>query len=74
MDLNPNKNVFNLVDKKIISDAVEYSISKESYAKFVERIENTLLSYPIAPIDNVIKSMPKRISQVILSKDHHLKY
>ena len=74
MDLNPNKNVFNLVDKKIISDAVEYSISKESYAKFVERIENTLLSYPIAPIDNVIKSMPKIISQVIQSKDHHLKY
>ena len=74
MDLNPNKNVFNLVDKKIISDAVEYSISKESYAKFVERIENTLLSYPIAPIDYVIKSMPKRISQVIQSKDHHLKY
>ena len=60
MDLNLNKNVFNLVDKKIISDAVEYSISKESYAKFVERIENTLLSYSIAPIDNVIKSTPKK--------------
>ena len=51
--------------KKISSDAVKYSISKESYAKFVERTENTVLSYPSEPIDNTIESMPKTMSHVI---------
>ena len=73
-DFNPIKNVFNLVEKKSSSDAVKDSISKETYAKFVERVENTLLNYPVEPIDNIIKSMPKRISQVIQNKGHRLKY
>ena len=73
-NLNPIKNAFNLVEKKLNSDAVKYLISKESYAKFVERVENTFLSYPVEPIDNIIKTMPKRISQVVQSKGHPLKY
>ena len=52
-DLHPIENALNLVEKKSNSDAVKYSISKESYAKFVERVENTLLRYPIEPIDNI---------------------
>ena len=58
-NLNPLKNAFNLVEKKLGGDEVKYSISKESYAKFIERVENTFLSYSIEPIDNIIKSMPK---------------
>ena len=46
LDLNPIENVFTLVEQKLSSDAVKYSISKESYATFVERIEKTLWSYP----------------------------
>ena len=72
-DLNPIGNAFNLVEKKLSSDTVKYSLSNKSYAKFVETVEGTLLSYPIEPID-IIKSMPKRISQVIQSKSHRLKY
>ena len=71
-DLNPIANAFNLIEKNICIDAVKYSISKENYAKFVERVENTFFSYPREPIDNIIKSMPKRISQVIQSKGHRL--
>ena len=67
-DLNPIENVFNLVEKKLGNDAVRHSISKETYARFVERVENTLLSYPVEPIDNIIKCMSKRISQVIKCK------
>ena len=44
-DLNLIENAF-----KIRSDAVKYSIFKESYAKFVERVENALLSYTTEPI------------------------
>ena len=36
--LNLIENAFNLVEKKLSSDAVKYSISKESYAEFVERV------------------------------------
>ena len=73
-DLNPIENVFNLVPKKLSSDAVKHSIFKETYAKLVESVENTYLSYTAEPIDNIIKSMPKRISQVIQSKGHRLEY
>ena len=74
LDINPIENGFNLVEKKLSSDAFKYSISKESYAKFLERVENPPSRYPIVPIDNIIKSMRKRISQVIQSKCHRLKY
>ena len=60
-DLNPIEHVFNLVGKKLTSDAVKHSISKESYAKFLERVENAFSTYPVEPIDNIIKSMLKRI-------------
>ena len=46
LDLNPIENAFNLVEKKLSSDTVKYSISKQSYAKLVERVENTPLGYP----------------------------
>ena len=56
------------------SDTAKDSISKETYAKFVERVENLLLSYPVEPIDSIMKSIPKRISQVIQNKGYRLKY
>ena len=73
-DLNPIENVFDLVTKKLSSHAVKHSIFKETYAKLVESVENTYLSYTAEPIDNIIKSMPKRISQVIQSMGHRLEY
>ena len=73
-DLNLIENALNLVEQKLSSDAVKYSISKESYAKLVERVENTLLSYTVEPIDNIIKSMPRRTSEVIQNKGNSLKY
>ena len=73
-DLNPVKSAFTLVEEKLSSDAAKYSISEGSYAKSVERVEKTLLNYPTEPIDNTIKSMSKRISEVIQSKGHHLKF
>ena len=60
--------------KKINSDAVKYSISKEGYAKFVKRVENTVLSNTTEITANIINSMPKAMSQIIQSKGHRLKY
>ena len=71
--LNP-ENVSNLVEDKLRSDGIKNSISKESYAKFVQVVKNTCLIYPIEPIDNIIKSMSKITSQVIAIKGYRLKY
>ena len=38
-DLNPIENAFNLVEKKLSSDAVKYSISKESYASLWKELK-----------------------------------
>ena len=69
--LNHIENAFNLVEKKLSNDGVKYSIPKDSYAKFVERVAKTLWSNLIDPIDKIIKSMPKK--QFIQSSNHCLK-
>ena len=58
-DLNPTGNAFNLVEVKLSCDAVKYPILQEGYAKFLERVEKTLLCYAIDPIANIIKSFQK---------------
>ena len=35
-DLNPIESVFNLIEKKLSSDAIKHSISKETYARLVK--------------------------------------
>ena len=73
-DLNPIENVFNLVERQLNNDAIRDKISKESYNDFVERVTNTLLNYPVGPIDNIINSMPSRIADVIRNKGQRLRY
>ena len=70
-DANPIKSAFTIVQKKLSSDEVKYSISKESYEKFVERFENTLLSHPIESLDNIIQSIPKTHKDTV-HKDYRL--
>ena len=43
------QNCFQICWEKVKRDAVKYLISKESYVKFVERVEKTLLCYAIMP-------------------------
>ena len=64
LGLSPKANTFNLVEENLNSDPVKDSISKESYAKVVERVEYKLFSYPIKLINHIIKSIPKRRSQI----------
>lgn len=64
LGLSPKANTFNLVEENLNSDPVKDSISKESYAKVVERVEYKLFSYPIKLINDIIKSIPKRRSQI----------
>ena len=55
------------------SDANRGKISMKSNSDFIEKVTNTLLNYPVRPINN-ISSIPNRIGCVILNKGQRLKY
>ena len=74
-DLNRIENFFNLVRKKLKSDAIEKDIKTEDYASFVKRIKETMTTgIPSSVIDNLISSMPKRMALVIKGKGNRTKY
>ena len=73
-DFNPIENVFNLVSKQLGEDAIEKNITHESYEEYVMRVVNTLKSFPIETIDNIIRSMPDRMRQAVDCGGHRLKY
>ena len=64
-DINPIENVFNLVERKLQEVAIEMNIRHEKYPDFVKRVSATLLNYPVQPIDNIIRSMNKRMHQIV---------
>jgi len=74
-DLNPIENFFHLVRTKMKSDALENNITKETYKQFVERIRRTMCEgISKQTIDNLIASMPKRLSLVVQHKGLRTKY
>ena len=73
-DLNSIENFFNLITRKLQEDAINFDINKESFVDFSERVKQTMASYPIATIDNVILSMDKRIKQVLKKNGQRIKY
>ena len=73
-DLNPIKNFFHLVDKKLKADARSKNITKERYKQFYRRVKNTVKMFPCSTIDAIINSMDKRIGLVIKAKGQRIKY
>ena len=73
-DLNPIENFFNLVSRKLRSDAIDKNISAETKEEFCLRVKNTLEEYPVEPINNIIKSMPKRIDMILKEKGNRIRY
>ena len=73
-DLNPIENIFHLVKAKLSKDAIAKNIQKETYKHFQERVIATIKSIPLDTINNIIKSMPKRIDSVIRNRGNRLKY
>ena len=64
-DINPTENFFHLVKKQLNRDALEQSITQESDRQFSDRVKETILSFPVATIDNIIESMDKRMNMII---------
>ena len=73
-DLNPIENFFNVVKRKLREDAIKKSIKKETWDEFANRVRSTIFSISNSYIDKTIKSMPKRIKQIICSKGRRIKY
>ena len=73
-DLNPIENFFNVVKRKLRENAINKSITKETFEEFAIRVKSTLLQISIDYINNTIGSMPKRIKEIIRSKGRRIKY
>ena len=73
-DLNPIKNFFNLISKKLNDDALDNMATSESYGQFSKRVKITIKNYSIEEIDKIIKSMPNRIKKILQRKGQCLQY
>ena len=73
-DLNPIENVFKHVSDALREQAITLQIQKETYAEFKDRVISTIQSLPIAMIDNIIGSMPKRLKQILKRKGQRIRY
>lgn len=67
-DLNPIENIWAWVNKKVRAQGCS------SFQMFQDEVLNTLKSIPQSMIDNLYKSMPKRISLVLKSNGDRIKY
>ncbi len=73
-DLNPIENLFHLISKKLENDALHLQIQSENFEQFSKRVRDTMMNYPKTTIDNIIKSMGKRITMIIKKRGERLKY
>ena len=73
-DLNPIENLFHLISKKLENDALDLQIQSENFEQFSNRVRDTMMDYPKTTIDNIIKSMGKRITMIIKKRGERLKY
>ena len=49
-------------------------MDKETFEEFSERVQNTLINFNIEPSDSIIKTMSKRIDEIIGNKCQRIKY
>lgn len=73
-DLNPIENVFHIVSRKLQKDAIDQSITRESYQEFCDRVRRTIYDISHQLIDKTIESMNTRIADIIRNNGERLKY
>ena len=74
LDLNPIKNLFHIVKRRLHQDALDQQITREDFAAFSARIKTTLETIPIDVVDRTILSMGKRINEIIKRKGQRIKH
>ena len=73
-DLNPIENFFNLMTRKLEHDALEKHITRETKEEYAQRIKKTMAEFPVAKINNLIESMPRRVRSVIKARGRRIRY
>ena len=73
-DLNPIKNIFHIVKRRLRQDPLDQQITREDFATFSARVKTTLKMIPIDVEDRTILSMGKRINEIIKRKGQRIKY
>ena len=66
--------MFNLVNKELRTQAIVKQMDKETFEEFSERVQNTFINFNIEPSDSIIKTMGKRIDEIIRNKCQRIKY
>ena len=72
-ELNSCENVFNIAASKLRKDALERTITRESYEQFCNRVRQTTEAVPVQTIDIIIESMNGRLRQIIDKNGERLK-
>ena len=73
-DLNPIKNIFNIVSVKLERDALRKQITHETFKQFSRRVEKTLRNINPKITDCTIESMKKTFELIVNRKGRRLKY
>lgn len=62
-----------MVNKELRPQAIVKQMDKETFEEFSERVQNTLIKLNIEPSDSIIKTMGKRIDEIIKCKGQRIK-
>ena len=68
------ENVFPMVSRMLKRQAVQQQLRRKTFEQFKNRVINTFYSISVETVNNLIRSMPKRIDMVIRNKGKHIKY
>ena len=73
-DMAVIENVFPMVSRMLKRQAVKQQLRRETFEQFKNRVINTFYSISVETVNNLIRSMPKRIDMVIRNKGKRIKY
>ena len=73
-DLAVIENVSPMVSRMLKRQALQQQLRPETFEQFENRVISTFHSIPVETVNNLIRSMPKRIDMVINNKGKPIKY
>ena len=73
-DFNPIKNVFHLVSKSLVRQAIQKNITRETFAQFSARVKKIMQEFSVETINNIIGSMNERIAMVMKAEGNRIRY
>ena len=63
-----------MVSRMLKIQAVQQQLRRETFEQFKNRVINTFYSISVETVNNLTRSMPKRIDMVIRNKGKRIKY